>query len=380
MTETTETATKRKNRSPIAKLFTSPDEPRLRAGWRFIIQIALVPLLVLPFQLALIAAFQFIIFPFTGEIAFFLNTFLSFFSITMSVFLARRYLDQRSIASLGLKLNLKTVEDLLAGFVIPALMVGVIFFLERVFSWTMIDTVAWARYPLSVILQNVLVTLVLFTLIGWQEELLFRGYYLQNLEESLNLGWAIGLSSVAFGLFHILSMNSSSPLQLILGVIGTVLFSLLLVYAYLQTRSLWLPIGLHIGWNFFEGSIYGFPVSGIQFGGIVFHQAVGPEFITGGPYGPEGGLILLPALLVGFGLVYYFTKDRDLESADMQADEQESLELETLDSVDMATEITDIEAADDFQMAEGPILNPDIIEEQDEDNASENPNQENVIS
>jgi hypothetical protein len=79
-------------------------------------------------------------------------------------------------------------------------------------------------------------------------------------------------------------------------------------YALLRTGQLWLPIGLHIGWNFFEGVVFGFPVSGLDIYRLIRITVDGPELWTGGAFGPEAGLVLLPGLLLGVALIYVYTK------------------------------------------------------------------------
>ena len=106
-------------------------------------------------------------------------------------------------------------------------------------------------------------------------------------------------------------INPNSSLGAVLGLIAGGLF---FAYAYLRTRRLWLPIGIHIGWNFFEGVVFGFEVSGTQPFHLIRQTVSGPEVITGGAFGPEAGLILLPALLLGFVVIYAYTRDRDVEN------------------------------------------------------------------
>jgi membrane protease YdiL (CAAX protease family) len=82
-----------------------------------------------------------------------------------------------------------------------------------------------------------------------------------------------------------------------------------LAYGYIRTRQLWLPLGLHTGWNFFESTVFGYPVSGMSGLPRLIHQDVsGPELLTGGEFGPEAGLLLLPGLLLGSLLVYLYTR------------------------------------------------------------------------
>jgi len=65
---------------------------------------------------------------------------------------------------------------------------------------------------------------------------------------------------------------------------------------------------LHIGWNFFEGTVFGFPVSGVNPYALLHLRVSGPELWTGGQFGPEAGLLVLPALLIGSVLVYLYAR------------------------------------------------------------------------
>jgi membrane protease YdiL (CAAX protease family) len=95
-------------------------------------------------------------------------------------------------------------------------------------------------------------------------------------------------------------------------LLGLFISGLFLAYGYLATRQLWLSIGLHIGWNFFEGTVLGFEVSGVTgWPRLIYQTVIGNPFITGGKFGPEAGLILLPGIILGFLLVYLYTKTRN---------------------------------------------------------------------
>ena len=120
------------------------------------------------------------------------------------------------------------------------------------------------------------------------EELLFRGYAFQRLAASVGALWAVLITSALFGAGHLLN-PSATPLS----TANTVLAGVLLSLAYLKTRALWLPIGLHWAWNFTMGPILGLPVSGLNISPTLFRsEAAGPTWLAGGVYGPEGGLIL----------------------------------------------------------------------------------------
>jgi hypothetical protein len=120
------------------------------------------------------------------------------------------------------------------------------------------------------------------------EEIVFRGYAFQRLVDSLGKFGAILILSVLFGLGH-LSNPSANPLS----TANTVLAGVLLSVAYLKTQALWLPIGLHWAWNLMVGPIYSLPVSGVRVGpGLFVAESSGPDWLSGGTYGPEGSVVL----------------------------------------------------------------------------------------
>jgi membrane protease YdiL (CAAX protease family) len=223
---------------------------------------------------------------------------VSLITMTLSIFIARRWFDKRSFASLGLKVDKKMWIDLLAGIVITFFMMGFIYLLMSAFGWVTFNGFAWETESASSVTLNVLGMLGIFILVGWNEELLSRGYQLQNLADGMNLFWGVIISSAVFGILHLGNPNATW-----ISAVGIFLAGLFLAYGYLRTKQLWLPIGLHIGWNFFEGVIFGFPVSGLDMFNMTRISVSGPELITGGAFGPEAGLILLPGLILGTGLI-----------------------------------------------------------------------------
>ncbi len=292
-------------RSILAIVFLSPSEPRLRAGWRIAIHSAGYNLLLICLTIpALIPVLLLGISPYS----LWLNQAISVFAVTASVFLARRFLDRRTIASLGLRRSRWAILDLLAGIGITFVMMGLIFGIEWATGWLTFEGFAWQTEPGGSVTLAALGTFLLFIVVGWNEELLFRGYRLQNISDGLNPAWGVALSSAWFGIAHLLSPNAS-----VISVTGIYLAGVFLAYAYLRTGQLWLSIGLHIGWNFFEGVAFGFPVSGLDIYSLTRIQVQGPELWTGGAFGPEAGLVILPAMLLGAGLIFLYTRKRDRE-------------------------------------------------------------------
>jgi membrane protease YdiL (CAAX protease family) len=125
------------------------------------------------------------------------------------------------------------------------------------------------------------------------EELVFRGAIFRIAEERLGTAMALIISSVLFGLAHAVN-PSATP-------VSTAAIALeagaLLGIAYSASRGLWLPIGVHFGWNFAEGGIFGTVVSGHESRGLIESQLSGPTVVTGGTFGPEAGAIALAVCL-----------------------------------------------------------------------------------
>ncbi|MFC1502296.1 hypothetical protein ACFL6A_02680 [bacterium] len=69
-------------------------------------------------------------------------------------------------------------------------------------------------------------------------------------------------------------------------------------------------MGMHAGWNFFQGPIFGFSVSGMETESWIKHTLQGPTWITGGSFGPEAGIFVLPVVLLGLLVMVFWTKKR----------------------------------------------------------------------
>jgi membrane protease YdiL (CAAX protease family) len=281
--------------------FISHDEPRLRAGWRLLIQSMVMLVLLVCFSLPIAFSPDFL----TTQEGLLYSQVAELLAVALSVYLSRRLLDKRSFSSLGLKIDRQALADVLVGVGIPFFMMGVIYLIESSLGWLTFTGFAWQSDPAKMVVGRVSVYLLTFILVGWSEELLSRGYHLQNLVSGLNVPWAVVLSSAVFGILHLVNPNASWE-----GAIGVLIAGVFLAYSYLQTRQLCLPIGLHIGMNFFEGVVFGFPVSGIESYRLIRTTVDGPAVWTGGPFGPEAGLVILPGLVIGGVLVYLYTRKR----------------------------------------------------------------------
>jgi hypothetical protein len=135
---------------------------------------------------------------------------------------------------------------------------------------------------------------LMFAVAAANEEAVFRGYPFQRLAESLTPVGAIAVTSAFFGLAHL-----GNPHKTWISTLNTMLVGIPFAIAYLRTRSLWMPIGMHFIWNFLMDFLLGLPVSGLNLAASVLTAHVqGPNWLTGGPYGPEGGVLAMGAILV----------------------------------------------------------------------------------
>jgi membrane protease YdiL (CAAX protease family) len=293
----------------LNRLFLTPEERRLRAGWRLTLQFiwmaALLGIFGLPLELLTRLRPGRLL-----QATLFIASIIAFLAITVSVYLARRTLDHRSFASLGLQRDARGWRDLFFGFGLSGLLMGLVFLVEWTAGWLRFDGFAWQTQSWSWVLEGFLGSAIVFILVGWYEELYFRGYLLQNLSDGLNLALGVSLSAAIFALSH--SANPNLTWEALVGLFASGLF---LAYGYLRTHQLWLPIGLHIGWNFFEGTIFGFQVSGLGYFRLIEQTSRGPSLTTGGAFGPEAGLIMLPAILLGAALIYLYTRNQKLTTA-----------------------------------------------------------------
>jgi uncharacterized protein len=230
-----------------------------------------------------------------------------------SVWISGRFLDRRPFSGFGLRLDRAWWQDLAFGLLLGASLMTGIFLTQLAAGWVTV-TGSFAAFDGAAFFPTILSPMVLFVCVGFYEELVSRGYQLTNLAEGLNglgprtavlLAWII--SSSVFALLHLFNPNTSA-----LSTFNIFLAGMMLGAGYVLTGSLAIPIGLHITWNFFQGNVFGFPVSGLDPVGatLLSTEQNGPTLLTGGPFGPEGGLLAPAAMAIGVGLISLHVRRR----------------------------------------------------------------------
>ena len=151
--------------------------------------------------------------------------------------------------------------------------------------------------------RTLMISLVVFIVAAAFEEAFFRGYLLQTFARA-RLAWvAILLTSVFFAAAHLTNNNANY-----LSTVNTALAGIWFSVAYLKTRTLWFPFGLHLMWNWFQGAIFGIEVSGVTSlttAPLLKETDVGPVWLTGESYGIEGGIACTIALLVSTLCIWF---------------------------------------------------------------------------
>lgn len=148
--------------------------------------------------------------------------------------------------------------------------------------------------------SSLLMTLMFFLLVGITEELTLRGFVLGRLlDAGVNKFWALIISSILFSLIHIANPNFA-----LLPFLNIVLAGVLLGASYLYTRNLCFPIALHWFWNWLQGPVLGYEVSGNKFGDSLLTLHL-PEanIVNGGSFGFEGSVICTVLMLIGTAVI-----------------------------------------------------------------------------
>lgn len=193
-------------------------------------------------------------------------------------------LRRQPLSAIGLRLDMKWLAQVLAGIglgsalmlAVTALILaagGVSFSLEPVHGFAALACGAW-----------------LFAWVALLEEILFRGFVFQRLVDGIGAPAALLLMGVLFAIAHWGNPGMEGSTEF-WASIDTALGGILLGLACLRTRSLALPIGIHFGWNWVQGSWLGFDVSGLdQTGWLLPHLLDKPQWLTGGSFGPEASI------------------------------------------------------------------------------------------
>ncbi|UBZ07088.1 CPBP family intramembrane metalloprotease [Salegentibacter mishustinae] len=210
-----------------------------------------------------------------------------------------RFVEKRKFKELGLKIKDRGF-DLHAGVIIVLVVMATGFFLLIV-----LNEINVQNFNLD--LEEVLLSIGVFTAVSISEELLCRGYIQRNLMYSFNNYIALIISSLLFALAH--SFNPNLSWIALAGLFGA---GILLGLSYIYTKNLWFPISLHFSWNLFQ-AYFGFNVSGQEFYSIVEFNIAEENILNGGKFGFEASIFSLILQIALILLIFrYYQKRKNL--------------------------------------------------------------------
>ncbi len=272
----------------MKRIFYNPVENRLRSGWRIII---ITSILLAIIVVIATAGFGSYLFPLT----------LAIVMAGLLIFGSKK-VDRRPFSDYGISLSKPWFRDFVAGNLMAALAIGFIILIHLGMGWINLYSVSVQTMPATFYLSLAFI-LVTMAAVSFWEEAYFRSYLITNLREGLHsrrvgkssaVILAVVLSSLFFGLSHLGNPNATWISTLNISIAGMVF-----AYPYIITRSLAIPLGMHLSWNYFQGAVFGLPVSGSRFDTMMMTaNTTGPESFTGGYFGPEAGAAGLLGLMI----------------------------------------------------------------------------------
>jgi membrane protease YdiL (CAAX protease family) len=276
------------------------ESKRLRSGWRFLV----FQLLIILFGSILGAGFELLFKPDYAEGSILRFVAPNLILLVLALFcgwLCGKFLEDLPFRALGAAFTKNWLKDLFFGLFIGAISIFLAVLIAWIFGGLRLgfnDSAASGA-----ILQTLGVSFAVFLLGAAAEEAYFRGYMVQTFARA-NLAWlAIVFTSLFFAYAHF-----NNPSISIFAKINTAIAGIWFGAAYLKTRNLWFPFGIHFAWNWIQGAILGIPVSGITditSAPLFLETEKGADFFTGGSYGIEGGLACTIAVVFSTVLIYF---------------------------------------------------------------------------
>ena len=222
----------------------------------------------------------------------------------LALWVATKFIDRKPLMSIGLSVKDKT-NEMLIGLAFALAFIGGLF----VILWLIgaINVTGYVGFKPGVFI----VSMMLF-MAASDEELIFRGYILNNMMDATSNRWiALAGSSVLFALLH-----AGNPSIWSTWVPMTELFAagFILGISYTFTKNLWFPTFFHFGWNFFQG-LLGFEISGLNVDSwkMISHENSGnvPDIVSGGSFGIEGSVITLSCTIICTYLIFKYYNDKE---------------------------------------------------------------------
>lgn len=214
--------------------------------------------------------------------------------------LALRWVDRRgSLRDLGFAGLLDTRRVTLVSAIAAIVLMGAAFAAQSSLGWVRVTDLMWQREGWLDVIGDSFGMLLLVASATLAEELVFRGYIRFTLTDSLGARGALVVSAILFALFRVFGgiVTRLGSAELILAGVTAFVAGMVLGGLFLAGKSLWTPVAAHFAWSFVGGFVFSLPIAGTPVDGLIGTQ-VSSGLVTGGRFGPEGGLVGLIALAV----------------------------------------------------------------------------------
>lgn len=229
---------------------------------------------------------------------------------SLLVFFRVKVIEKRKISSIGFAKD-SWIKKYLIGFLIGIIMMGIIVLILYGFGYITID-----KNPIQPVGLSTLPVILIF-LVGWiiqggTEEILTRGWLMNVLGARYNITLGLIVSSLLFSFMHLLNPNVNY-----IAVINIALVGLFYGLCVIKTNDLWAVCGMHSAWNFAQGNLFGFEVSGnnVPFGSLMDFKLIGSDFVTGGVFGPEAGIVSTIILVASILILLFLDKKECLKKS-----------------------------------------------------------------
>lgn len=204
-----------------------------------------------------------------------------------------KFIEKQRLSSIKLEWKIKILKAFIKGFAIGSILV--IFLISILLSTGDIKYTGMGKVS-----KTIVIWLFAYMVQGVSEEIMCRGFLLNSLIRKVSTGIAIFISSGAFLFPHISSLLGINNVSTFVAIINLLLISILFSLAMIKEDSIGIACGIHVGWNFFLSCIFGLQVSGSKSTNGVIKLIIQPvhTYITGGIYGIEASILLVPILLI----------------------------------------------------------------------------------
>ncbi|WCT12585.1 CPBP family intramembrane glutamic endopeptidase [Mucilaginibacter jinjuensis] len=218
-------------------------------------------------------------------------SFSSMSGTLLTIWLFCKYIDGRHLIDLGF------YDGYISRDVVYGLLMGLIIMIGG--SALLLSVRQLSYEGINFNAADLCYSVLLYTFVAFTEELLLRGYVLNNFLDSFNKYIALALSAVIFSLMH-----GANPHIGVLPFVNLFLAGILLGMSYIFTRKLWFPMALHFSWNFCQGVLCGFHVSGQDIYSLTIMKRAHDTIWNGGKFGFEGSVTCIIFQLVAIAIVY----------------------------------------------------------------------------